>query len=93
MQVVDSAARKFHGQKDEEILVRQRYLDLIYTDGVLERMLKRSTLSILSARRCEPTGFMKLRHPSCTLWRWSGRAAVCDSSQRDGYGAVSPHRA
>lgn len=35
---------KFHGLKDEEILVRQRYLDLIYTDGVLERMLKRSTI-------------------------------------------------
>jgi lysyl-tRNA synthetase class 2 len=35
---------KFHGLKDEEILIRQRYLDLIYTDGVLERMLKRSTI-------------------------------------------------
>ena len=35
---------KFHGLKDEEILVQQPYLDLIYTDGVLERMLKRSTI-------------------------------------------------
>jgi len=35
---------KFHGLKDEEILVRQRYLDLIYTEGVLARMLKRSTI-------------------------------------------------
>lgn len=35
---------KFHGLKDEEILVRQRYLDMIYTDGVIERMLKRSTI-------------------------------------------------
>lgn len=35
---------KFHGLKDEEILVRQRYLDLIYSEGVLARMLKRSTI-------------------------------------------------
>lgn len=35
---------KFHGLKDEETLVRQRYLDLIYTDGVLDRMLKRSSI-------------------------------------------------
>jgi len=35
---------KFHGLKDEETLVRQRYLDLIYTEGVLQRMLKRSAI-------------------------------------------------
>lgn len=35
---------KFHGLKDEETLVRQRYLDLIYTDGVLPRMLQRSAI-------------------------------------------------
>lgn len=35
---------KFHGLKDEEILVRQRYLDLIYTPGVLPRMLQRSRI-------------------------------------------------
>ncbi len=35
---------KYHGLKDEEILVRQRYLDLIYSDGVLERMLQRSAI-------------------------------------------------
>jgi lysyl-tRNA synthetase class 2 len=35
---------KFHGLKDAEILVRQRYLDLIYTEGVLPRMLKRSAI-------------------------------------------------
>ena len=35
---------KFHGLKDEETLVRQRYLDLIYTDGVLDRMLRRSKI-------------------------------------------------
>ena len=35
---------KFHGAKDIEMLLRQRYLDLIYNEGVLERMLKRSKI-------------------------------------------------
>lgn len=33
---------KFHAVKDVETLLRQRHLDLIYNDGVLERMLQRS---------------------------------------------------
>lgn len=33
---------KFHAVKDVETLLRQRYLDLIYNDGVLDRMLQRS---------------------------------------------------
>jgi lysyl-tRNA synthetase class 2 len=35
---------KFHGAKDKEMLLRQRYLDLIYNDGVIDRMLKRSKI-------------------------------------------------
>ncbi|MCA9061651.1 MAG: lysine--tRNA ligase [Planctomycetaceae bacterium] len=35
---------KFHGAKDVEMLLRQRYLDLIYNDGVLDRMLRRSRI-------------------------------------------------
>jgi lysyl-tRNA synthetase class 2 len=35
---------KHHGLTDEETRVRQRYLDLIYTDGLLERMLQRSRI-------------------------------------------------
>ncbi len=33
---------KFHGARDTELLLRQRYIDLIYNDGVLERMLTRT---------------------------------------------------
>ncbi len=33
---------KFHAVRDVETLLRRRYLDLIYNDGVLERMLRRS---------------------------------------------------
>lgn len=35
---------KFHAVKDVETLLRQRYLDLIYNDGALERMLRRSAI-------------------------------------------------
>lgn len=35
---------KFHGAKDMELLLRQRYIDLIYNDGVLDRMLHRSKI-------------------------------------------------
>ncbi|MCA9086541.1 MAG: lysine--tRNA ligase [Planctomycetaceae bacterium] len=35
---------KYHGLEDEETKLRQRYKDLIYGDGVLHRLLKRSTI-------------------------------------------------
>ncbi|MCA9033882.1 MAG: lysine--tRNA ligase [Planctomycetaceae bacterium] len=35
---------KFHSVQDVETLLRQRYLDLIYNDGVLDRMLQRSAI-------------------------------------------------
>ncbi|MEX0715493.1 MAG: lysine--tRNA ligase, partial [Planctomycetaceae bacterium] len=35
---------KFHGARDVEMLLRQRHIDLIYNEGVLERMLRRSTI-------------------------------------------------
>ncbi|HIF00471.1 MAG TPA: lysine--tRNA ligase [Planctomycetes bacterium] len=35
---------KYHGLEDEETKLRQRYKDLIYGDGVLDRMLQRSSV-------------------------------------------------
>ena len=35
---------KFHGAQDIEMLLRQRYIDLIYNDGVLDRMLQRTEI-------------------------------------------------
>jgi lysyl-tRNA synthetase, class II len=35
---------KFHGARDTEMLLRQRYVDLIYSEGVLDRMLKRTKI-------------------------------------------------
>ncbi|MEZ6058443.1 MAG: lysine--tRNA ligase [Planctomycetaceae bacterium] len=46
---------KFHGAQDIELLLRQRYIDLIYTDGVRDRMLLRSKIfdSIRQTLRAE----------------------------------------
>lgn len=35
---------KYHGLEDEETKLRQRYKDLIYGEGVLDRLLQRSTI-------------------------------------------------
>src|SRR5262245_12854307 len=35
---------KFHGAKDVEMLLRQRYVDLIYNAGVLDKLLSRSRI-------------------------------------------------
>ncbi len=35
---------KYHGLEDEETKLRQRYKDLIYGDGVMDRLLKRSSI-------------------------------------------------
>ncbi|HET6326157.1 MAG TPA: lysine--tRNA ligase [Planctomycetaceae bacterium] len=35
---------KFHGARDTEMLLRQRYIDLIYSEGVVARMLKRTKI-------------------------------------------------
>lgn len=35
---------KFHGAQDTEMLLRQRYVDLIYNEGVLDRMLRRAKI-------------------------------------------------
>ena len=40
---------KFHGAQDTELLLRRRYIDLIYNEGVLDRMLLRT--KILSSVR------------------------------------------
>ncbi len=54
---------KFHGAKDMELLLRQRYIDLIYNDGVLARMLQRGKIidSIRSTLRGQ--GFVEAETP------------------------------
>ena len=54
---------KFHGAKDVEMLLRQRYIDLIYNEGVLERMLRRSTIIDSVRRTLRERGFHEVETP------------------------------
>jgi len=54
---------KFHGAKDVEMLLRQRYIDLIYNEGVLERMLRRSTIIDSIRQTLRARGFTEVETP------------------------------
>jgi lysyl-tRNA synthetase class 2 len=65
---------KFHGLSDTELRQRMRYLDLIYSDGVLDRFLARTKIvqSIRSTLGGE--GFVEIEGP--TLHSIAGGAAA-----------------
>jgi lysyl-tRNA synthetase class 2 len=54
---------KFHGAKDVELLLRQRYIDLIYNEGVLERMLQRGRIIDSIRRTLRERGFVEAETP------------------------------
>ncbi|MFN0055820.1 MAG: lysine--tRNA ligase [Planctomycetales bacterium] len=54
---------KFHGAKDIELLLRQRYIDLIYNDGVLERMLSRGRIIDSIRQTLRARGFVEAETP------------------------------
>jgi len=54
---------KFHGAKDIEMLLRQRYLDLIYNEGVLARMLKRTRIIDSVRQTLRRRGFVEAETP------------------------------
>jgi lysyl-tRNA synthetase class 2 len=54
---------KFHGAKDMELLLRQRYIDLIYNEGVLERMLKRGKIIDSIRGTLRERGFVEAETP------------------------------
>src|SRR5579863_7004799 len=54
---------KFHGAKDVELLLRQRYIDLIYNEGVLERMLKRGKIIDSIRQTLRARGFVEAETP------------------------------
>jgi len=54
---------KFHGAKDIELLLRQRYIDLIYNEGVLERMLQRGKIIDSIRRTLRERGFVEAETP------------------------------
>jgi len=54
---------KFHGAKDVEMLLRQRSIDLIYNDGVLDRMLKRTRIIHSIRQTLSGEGFVEVETP------------------------------
>jgi lysyl-tRNA synthetase class 2 len=54
---------KFHGARDIELLLRQRYIDLIYNEGVLERMLQRGRIIDSIRATLRERGFVEAETP------------------------------
>jgi lysyl-tRNA synthetase, class II len=54
---------KFHGAKDMEMLLRQRYIDLIYNEGVLARMLKRTKIIESVRKTLQQERFVEVEGP------------------------------
>ena len=54
---------KHHGVQDPELLVRQRSLDLIYTPGVRDRLLKRGEIVKSVRRTLADRGFVEVETP------------------------------
>ena len=54
---------KFHGARDVEMLLRQRSIDLIYNEGVLERMLKRTRIIHSIRQTLSGAGFVEAETP------------------------------
>jgi len=54
---------KFHGAKDIEMLLRQRYIDLIYTEGVRDKMLLRTKIIESVRRTLNEENFVEVETP------------------------------
>jgi lysyl-tRNA synthetase class 2 len=54
---------KFHGAKDIEMLLRQRYVDLIYNEGVLDRILQRTRIIASVRQTLAARGFVEIETP------------------------------
>ncbi len=54
---------KFHGAKDQELLLRQRSIDLIYNEGVLDRMLRRTKIIDSIRETLRARGFIEAETP------------------------------
>ncbi|QGJ71654.1 Lysine--tRNA ligase [Planctomycetales bacterium 10988] len=65
---------KYHGIHDPEIRQRRRYLDLIHTDGVMERFLRRSKIVQSIRQTLASESFVEVEGP--TLHSIAGGAAA-----------------
>jgi lysyl-tRNA synthetase class 2 len=71
---IDPPPEKHHGLTDPELRQRMRYLDLIYTDGVLERFVDRTTIVRSIRQSLNSQGFCEIEGP--TLHAIAGGAAA-----------------
>jgi lysyl-tRNA synthetase class 2 len=71
---IETPPEKFHGMTDPELRSRMRYLDLTYTDGVLERMLSRAKIIQSIRNTLAGEGFVEVEGP--TLHTNPGGAAA-----------------
>ena len=90
---IETPPEKFKGLTDPELRQRMRYLDLIHTDGVLERFLRRTRIvqSIRSTLAGE--SFVEIEGPTLhAIAGGAGRPTVQNASQRPGHSALPANR-
>ena len=71
---IETPPDKFHGLTDPDLRSRMRYVDLIHTDGVLNRMLCRSKIVHSVRNTLADEGFVEIEGP--TLHTIAGGAAA-----------------
>jgi len=71
---IDTPPDKFHGLSDPELRCRMRYVDLVHTDGVLERMLRRTKIVQSIRNTLADEDFVEVEGP--TLHTIAGGAAA-----------------
>lgn len=71
---LETPPAKFHGLTDPELRSRMRYMDLVHTDGVLDRFLKRTKIVQSVRETLGNEGFVEVEGP--TLHAIAGGAAA-----------------
>ncbi|MGL4942832.1 MAG: lysine--tRNA ligase [Thermoguttaceae bacterium] len=71
---IETPPAKFHGLTDPDLRARMRYMDLVHTDGVLERFLRRSQIVQSVRATLADEGFVEVEGP--TLHTIAGGAAA-----------------
>ncbi|ASV75845.1 Lysyl-tRNA synthetase (class II) [Thermogutta terrifontis] len=71
---IETPPEKWHGLSDPELRNRMRYLDLTYTEGVMERFLRRTRIVQSIRKTLDEEGFVEVEGP--TLHVVAGGAAA-----------------
>ena len=71
---IETPPAKFHGLTDPELRSRLRYMDLVHTEGVLDRFLKRTKIVHSIRETLATEGFVEVEGP--TLHAIAGGAAA-----------------